>query len=74
MSRRVNRYAILNSHLLLKGSTEMRKRLNGSSLIEELAQSIPAVSLFPTDHEQIFVDSSLKIVEHCAIVMFISLC
>jgi len=51
----------------------MRKRLVRKWLVEKLAQLCTPVSLFPTNHQKIFVNSFTEIREHVAVVSFVSL-
>src|SRR3569832_1661 len=50
----------------------MRERLSGRALVEKATQLFPTVAILPTHHEQIPINSSTKIFEHCSIVVLIS--
>src|SRR6185295_11236953 len=51
----------------------MRKRLVRRAFTQKMAQRLPTISIFPTHHQQVLPHSSVKILEHRAIVSFISL-
>src|SRR6185369_14208258 len=50
----------------------MRKRFVRRALFQKATQRLPAIASFPTHNQQILINPSSKILEHRAIVVFIS--
>src|SRR6185369_17233751 len=51
----------------------MRERFVRRCFVQKSAQLCPAITVLPTNHQQVFVDSIAEVLEHFTVVSFVSL-